>query len=100
MITQPFDISKKPLSLYDKNAYWVDCKNVKLHRKLVQKYYDSEELQWFDYRIQEPIYRNEGPFILYYREHIITRDPYPESSRAYKQNFTIYYITNQLITVE
>lgn len=38
MITQPFDISKKPLSLYDKNAYWVDCKNVKLHRKLVQKY--------------------------------------------------------------
>lgn len=45
-------------------------KNVKLHRKLVQKYYDSEELQWFDDRIQEPIYRNEGPFILYYREHV------------------------------
>ena len=96
MITQPFDISKKPLSLYDKNAYWVDCKNVKLHRKLVQKYYDSEELQWFDDRIQEPIYRNEGPFYTIENMYMLNQMRNTTLNNIVKRgNYEIYFSTER-----
>lgn len=97
MIKQKFDISKKPLLLYDDNAYLVDSKNVNLHRQYVEKYYDLHELHWFDDMVMKPIRENKyDTVMLCYRETVITHDYRPGTSCANN----IYYITNALMTVE
>ena len=63
MRTQIFDISKPPVSLYDKVAYLVDYKNVELHRQYLQKYYSRHDLHWFDAKIKEPIFNDVGDVI-------------------------------------
>lgn len=101
MITQNFNILKKPLLIYDDVAYLVDSKNVNLHRHYVEKYYDMQELHWFDDMIMKPIRENKYDVVmLHYLETVITHDYNPESSWAATHNCNIYYVTNALMTVE
>lgn len=44
MKTQNFNLSKRPLLLYDKVAYLVDYKNVELYRQYVEKYCSELDL--------------------------------------------------------
>ena len=45
MIKEAFNISKRPLLLYENNMYLIDSTNVHLHRQYVKKYYDRDELK-------------------------------------------------------
>ncbi len=107
MITQKFDISKKPLMVSDNTAYCVDSRNVHLHRQYVEMYYGNHELYWFDKMVITRINSNKScKLIFYYHEDSIGFDDISLSQnakrlRAFRDNFTIYYITNNaLITVE
>lgn len=101
MRTQIFDISKPPVLLYDKVAYLVDYKNVELHHQYLQKYYNKQELAWYDNVIMAKIRENKSKkFILYYSSRGFTYDHKLDSALAYNDNYTIYYVTQALITVE
>lgn len=98
MKTQNFNLSKRPLLLYDKVAYLVDYKNVELYRQYVEKYCSELELTWFDAEIMSEIDGNE--FILYFVEREFTYDGNHKNTEAYTEHFTIYYVTNTLMIVE
>ena len=107
MITQKFDISKKPLMVSDNTAYFVDSRNVHLHRQYVKMYYGNHELNWFDKMAMTRINSNKScKLIFYYHKDSIGFDdislnPNTKVLKAFRNNFTIYYITNNaLITVE
>ena len=103
MIKQKFNISKKPEMVSDAAAYFVDYKNVEMHQQYVKKYYQPDDLDWFDRTFIKPMRNNEEyTLILYYRPTAISFDYRLETSRASNDNFTIYYVvTNKvLITVE
>lgn len=100
MITQKFDISKKPLLDDDKVAYLVDNKNVEMHRQYVEKYHDNRDLNWFDEHFMEPILKNKNrKLILYYNNGFIGMNDNIKSSRAYHNDYTIYYITNNALMI-
>ena len=101
MINQKFDILNKPvLSCYNA-AYLVDYKNVELHHQYLQKYYNKQELAWYDNVIMAEIRENKSKkFILYYSSRGFTYDHKLDSALAYNDNYTIYYVTQALITVE
>lgn len=101
MITKNFDISEKPSMVYDAAAYVVDYKNVTLHRQYIEKYYDINELDWFDKLIVKRIHDDKNDtMVIYYRQDTITYDYKLETSRATEDNFTIYYLTKVLMSVE
>ena len=102
MRTQQFNLSKKPLLDDDNVAYLVDSRNVELYRNYVEKYYGKHELKWFDDVILKEIRRHKRMrLIFYYKHSSIGFDYNIKSCRAYRDNFTIYYITNNmLMTVE
>ena len=69
MIKEAFNISKRPLLLYENNMYLIDSTNVHLHRQYVKKYYDRDELKWFDINILRLIRRNKNnTFMLRYAD--------------------------------
>jgi hypothetical protein len=101
MITQKFDISKKPLLDDDNVAYLVDSKNVKMHRQYVEKYYGNHEVNWFDANVMREISNNRSlKLIFYYKPDAIAINYNIKSSRAYHNDYTIYYVTNALMIVE
>lgn len=101
MITKNFDISEKPSMVYDAAAYVVDYKNVTLHRQYIEKYYDINELDWFDKLIVKRIHDDKNDtMVIYYRQDTITYDYKLETSRATQDNFTIYHLTKVLMSVE
>ena len=102
MRTQQFNLSKKPLLDDDNVAYLVDSRNVERHRQYVEKYYCNRDLNWFDDVIMKEIRRHKRMRLIFYYTHSsIGFDYNIKSCRAYRDNFTIYYITNNaLITVE
>ena len=101
MIQQNFDISKRPLMVYDATAYLVDYKNVTLHRQYIEKYYDINDLDWFDKLILKRMHDDKNnTMVIYYRQDTITYDYKLETSRAKQDNFTIYHLTKALMSVE
>lgn len=101
MITQKFDISKKPLLEDDKVAYLVDSRNVEMHRQYVEKYYGNHEVNWFDANVIRKISNNKSmKLIFYYKPDAIAINYDIKSSRAYHNDYTIYYVTNALMIVE
>lgn len=98
MKTQKFNLSKPPLLMYDKVAYVVDDKNVELYRQYIEKYYPKQELIWYDDLIMSVIENNE--FFLYFGVKGFTYDDNHNNAEAYRNHFTIYYVTNALIIVE
>ncbi len=98
MKTQNFNRAKPPLLRYDKVAYVVDYKNVKLYRQYIEKYYSKPELDWFDELIMSEIENNE--FILYFGARGFTYEDNNEFTTAYTEHYTIYYVTNALMIVE
>ena len=82
MITKNFDISEKPSMVYDAAAYVVDYKNVTLHRQYIEKYYDINELDWFDKLIVKRIHDDKNDtMVIYYRQDTITYDYKLETSK-------------------
>ena len=102
MRTQQFNLSKKPLLDDDNVAYLVDSRNVELYRNYVEKYYGNHDVNWFDDVVLKAIRNHKHiKLIFYYKQNSIGFDYNIKSCRAYRDNFTIYYITNTaLITVE
>lgn len=102
MIKQKFDISKQPQMARDKVAYFVNYKNVEMHKQYVSKYYPACELFWFNEQLLIPMMNDKNyTRILYYNPGILSCDCYSETAKAYRDNFTIYDITdNMLMTVE
>ena len=102
MKKQQFNLSKKPLLDDDNVAYLVDSRNVELHRNYVEKYYGNHEVNWFDSNVMREIRNDKSmKLIFYYKPDAIAINYNIKSSSAYRDNFTIYYITNNaLITVE
>lgn len=101
MITKKFDITQKPLLDDDKAAYLVDSRNVETHRQYVEKYYSNRDLRWFYNHIREPICTNKiQKLLLYYDDGFIGIDCNISSSRATRNQYTIYNITNALMIVE
>ena len=101
MRIQKFDILNKPLLDDDKVAYLVDDKNVEQHRQYVEKYYGNRELNWFDKPFMEPICNDKSiKLFLYYYQDAIGIVYNIETSLANYEHYTIYYVTNALITVE
>lgn len=101
MITTNFDISKRPLMVYDATAYLVDYKNVALHRQYVEAYYKHNELDWFDREFIKPMLNDKNyKLVLYYRRDALSYDYKLATSRAKQDNFTIYYLTKTLMTIE
>ena len=100
MKKQQFNLSKKPLLDDDNVAYLVDSRNVELHRNYVEKYYGNHELKWFDDVIMKEIRRHKRMrLIFYYKHSAIGFDYNIKSCRAYRDNFTIYYLTNNALMI-
>lgn len=86
--------------VYDATAYLVDYKNVALHRQYVEAYYKRNELDWFDREFIKPILDDKNyKLVLYYRRDALSYDYKLETSRAKHDNFTVYYVTKALMTV-
>ena len=101
MRTQKFNLSKRPLLIYDKVAYLVDYKNVELYRQYIEQYYDQKELVWFDDLILTKTCENKHQtFILYFGSKGFAYDYTSKNARAYTEHFTIHYVTKALIIVE
>ena len=102
MIKQIFDISKRPKMVRDKVAYFVNYKNVEMHQQYVSKYYPTCELFWFNEHLFIPMMNDKNyTLILYYNPGTLSYDCNSETAKAYRDNFTIYDITdNMLMTVE
>mgnify|MGYP003082223175 FL=1 len=101
MTTQNINRSKPLLLKYDNVAYLVDYKNVELYRQYIEKYYNEQELIWFDDLILAGTRKNKHQkFILYFSSRGFSYDYNHKTILAYADNFTIYYVTNTLMIVE
>lgn len=100
MIKEAFNISKRPLLLYENNMYLIDSTTVHLHRQYVKKYYDRDELKWFDINILRLIRRNKNnTFMLRYADDAIYGFK-PHKKDIVSEEFTIHYVQSSLMTVE
>lgn len=102
MIKENFDISKRPLQIYANAVYLVDSTNVELHRKYVEKYYDHDELKWFDINVLRRICKNkENIFMLKYADEVIY-DSRLRNVVDVPKDLTVHYVTQALalMTVE
>lgn len=67
----------------------------------MEKYYGNRELNWFDKQFMEPICNDKSiKLFLYYYQDAIGIVYNIETSLANYEHYTIYYVTNALITVE
>ena len=102
MIKENFDISKRPLQIYTNAVYLVDSTNVELHRKYVEKYYDHDELKWFDINVLRRIRGNkDNIFMLKYADWVIYGSR-PRNADDVPKDITVHYVTQALalMTVE